>query len=133
MSTRKYVSLSKLATFLDNLKELFALKNHTHTVDSALSDTSENPVQNKVINAELDAISEGMSALESAIDDKAPSDHTHVVSESDLDDDLKAKINATSGGSGGGDIDIDSLELITVADIDTICGRTIHNASEVMF
>lgn len=68
MSTKKYVSLAKLSTFLDNLKNTFALKSHTHTVDSALSDTSENPVQNKVINEEFDAISEGMGALELAID-----------------------------------------------------------------
>lgn len=78
MSTHKYISLSKLTTFLNNLKNTFALKNHTHTVDSALSETSTNPVQNKAINAEFDAIAEGMNALELAIDGKASSSHTHT-------------------------------------------------------
>lgn len=77
MSTRNYVSLDKLTTFLNNLKNVFALKNHTHTVDSALSETSTNPVQNKVVNEEFDAIAEGMNALELAIDSKANDDHTH--------------------------------------------------------
>lgn len=82
---KKYVSLSKLSTFLDNLKNLFATKstvddlstnvayinttdNETVTdtetssasviVDSYLSDTSTNPVQNKVITASINQLSE---------------------------------------------------------------------------
>lgn len=78
---KKYVSLSKLSTFLDNLKKEFAAIKHTHTiseisdyaVDSELLDTSTNPVQNKVLNAEFDAISAAMNALESAVDSKADS------------------------------------------------------------
>lgn len=65
---KKYVSLSKLGVFLDNLKNLFALKDHKHAIDTELSETSENPVQNKVINEEFDAIAEGMGALEMLID-----------------------------------------------------------------
>lgn len=76
---KKYVSLSKLSTFLDKLKTTFAALSHTHnlsdltdyTVDAALSSTSTNPVQNKVLNEEFDAISEAMNALESAIDSNA--------------------------------------------------------------
>lgn len=82
MAQKKYVSLSKLSTFLDNLNRKFASISHKHsisdisdfsadlsvTVDSELSDTSTNPVQNKVINAEFDAISVSMNALESAVD-----------------------------------------------------------------
>lgn len=81
MSTKKYVSLSKLSTFLDKLKTTFASLSHTHqlnditdyTVDTALSDTSTNPVQNKVLNEEFDSIATAMNALETAIDDKASS------------------------------------------------------------
>ena len=76
---KKYVSLNKLSIFLDNLKDIFAPLIHTHTVedisglsvDSELSSTSTNPVQNKVLDAEFSAISEAMNALEAAIDDKA--------------------------------------------------------------
>lgn len=94
MSTKKYVSLSKLSTFLDNLGDKFAELTHKHTlsditdyvVDSELSPTSVNPVQNKAINAEFDAISDAFGALESVVDNKSNIGHTHTVSEiTDLD------------------------------------------------
>lgn len=77
MAQRKYVSLSKLETFLSKLKTTFASLTHTHTIseitdlsiDTELSSTSTNPVQNKIIDAEFDAIAESMGALENAIDD----------------------------------------------------------------
>lgn len=55
----KYLNLDGLQTLWAKLKDTFALKKHSHTVedipvDSALSSTSENPVQNKVVNAALD-------------------------------------------------------------------------------
>ena len=90
---KKYISLSKLSTFLDNLKNTFAALSHTHklsdltdyAVDSALSSTSTNPVQNAVLDAEFDAISDAMNALDLAIDGKAASSHAHTVSQiSDL-------------------------------------------------
>ena len=81
----KYISLSKLSAFLDNLKNTFAPLSHKHsisdvtdyTVDSALSPTSTNPVQNKVIDEEFEAVANAMNALDLAIDGKADSDHTH--------------------------------------------------------
>lgn len=62
MAQKKYVSLSRLSTFLDNLKTTFSSLSHKHklsditdyTVDSTLSSTSTNPVQNNVIKASLD-------------------------------------------------------------------------------
>lgn len=85
MAQKKYVSLSKLSTFLDNLFGTFASLSHKHTisdisdytVDTTLSSTSTNPVQNKVIDAEFDAMVEAMGALETAIDGKADASHTH--------------------------------------------------------
>lgn len=79
MTTKKYVSLNKLSVFLENLKSTFATLGHKHsvtdisdfTVDSVLSSTSTNPVQNKVIDAELDAIAESFAVLEAEIDKKA--------------------------------------------------------------
>lgn len=76
MSTKKYVSLDKLSVFLRCLRNTFANITHKHTisditdytVDSELSSTSTNPVQNKAIDAEFDAISEAMGALELSID-----------------------------------------------------------------
>ena len=65
MASKKYISLSKLSTFLDNLKNTFALLIHTHTV-------------------------------------------------SDI-------------------ADIDSLELITVDNVDAVCGSNIQMANEMTF
>lgn len=78
MSQKKYVSLSRLSTFLDNLKDKFATLTHKHmisdltdyTVDTALSSTSTNPVANNTLNAEFEAIADAMGALETAIDGK---------------------------------------------------------------
>lgn len=93
MSQKKYVSLSKLSTFLDNLKNTFATLIHTHklsditdyTVDTTLSSASNNPVANSALDAEFEAISDAMGALEQDIDGKANASHDHKVSDiSDL-------------------------------------------------
>lgn len=119
---KNYASLNTLRTFLEKLATKFAELAHKHTlkdiedykVDSELSSQSENPVQNKVIDAEFSAISEAMTIFEKAIDDKADANHNH-------DESYYTKS------------EIDSLELITVTDIDTICGSTIQSAEDVMF
>lgn len=54
----EYLNLDGLQTLWTKLKNTFALKKHSHTVedipvDSTLSSTSENPVQNKVVNTAL--------------------------------------------------------------------------------
>lgn len=75
MAQKKYVSLSKLSTFLDNLKDTFSALSHKHTitditdytVDNALSSSSTNPVQNKILDAEFDAIASAMNTLEQGI------------------------------------------------------------------
>lgn len=62
--SKKYISIEKLGTFLENLRNTFADLAHTHkleditdyTVDDALSDTSVNPVQNRVLKAEFDEV-----------------------------------------------------------------------------
>lgn len=89
MSTKKYVSLDKLTTFLNQLKKTFATITHKHTlsdisdytVDSVLSETSTNPVQNKTINEEFDAVSEAMSVLESAIDTHTSDTTVHITAD----------------------------------------------------
>lgn len=53
MAKSKYLDLAGLTSFLDKLKNAFAVKNHTHPIDSSLSSTSANPVQNNVINSAL--------------------------------------------------------------------------------
>lgn len=119
MATKKYVSLSKLSAFLDNLKNVFALKTHTHTtsdisdfvVDSELSSTSTNPVQNKVLDAEFDAISQAMGALESDIDN-----HVHKVSNiSDLTV-TATELNQLNGVTDNVQVQLDQLQ----EDVDAI-------------
>lgn len=75
-NSKKYVSLDKLSTFLDNLKEAFSSEGHRHdiedidgyTIDTSLSSSSNNPVANSVIDAEFDAVSQALSVLEQALD-----------------------------------------------------------------
>lgn len=120
--TKKYAGLEALQTFLDGCKTLFATITHKHTlsdisdytVDSELSSTSTNPVQNKVLDEEFEAISQAMATLEASIDEKVNAEHNH--------NDLYYTKT-----------EIDEYELITTDDIDTICGSTIQSASEVTF
>lgn len=85
MATKKYINLDNLSTFLTSLRETFSVLGHKHdisditgyTVDAELSSTSVNPVQNKVIDAEFESVSQAMGALETAIDGKSDSTHNH--------------------------------------------------------
>ena len=104
MAQKSYVSLNRLSDFLDNLKNKFAAISHKHTiadiadyiVDYALSDTSVNPIQNKAVNEEFEAIATAMNVLEQTIDGKADSVHTHSVEDiaslQDLLDEINTKI-----------------------------------------
>ena len=83
--SKKYISLTRLSDFLDNIKAKYSQIGHKHTiadvsdykVDDALSSSSANPVQNKVIDAEFEAVSTAMNALDLAIDSKADVSHNH--------------------------------------------------------
>lgn len=74
---KKYGGINAFQWFLSNIKTIFSEKGHTHTIDSAFSSTSTNPVQNKVIDAEFDAISTAMGILEAEIDKKSDAGHNH--------------------------------------------------------
>ena len=84
-NNKKYVSLTRLSTFLDNIKARYALIGHKHTVkditdyvvDSELKSNSTNPVQNKVLNEEFNAVADALGALELAVDGKSDSTHNH--------------------------------------------------------
>lgn len=80
------------------------------TIDSSLSNTSENPVQNKAVKSALDNKANSshthtisnVTDLQSALDSKAASTHDHndiYYTESEIDDllDLKADVSALSG------------------------------------
>lgn len=77
--TKKYVSLTRLSNFLDNIKAKYSQIGHKHiisdltdyVVDSELSSESTNPVQNRVVDAEFDSVATAMAALEDAIDSNA--------------------------------------------------------------
>ena len=134
MATKKYINLSNLSVFLDGLKTKFAALTHTHsiseitdyTVDNALSPDSENPVQNKVLDAEFEAISTAMNAIESAVDTKLNS--ADYVIDSELSDTsenpvknsvIKTELDAIK----------DDFTAITTAEIDEICGNSIVTAT----
>lgn len=68
----------KIQADLDAAKEDI-LANVSIEVDTELSSTSTNPVQNKAINEEFEVVSQSFAILESAIDDKADASHTHEI------------------------------------------------------
>lgn len=69
---KKYASLSTLQMFLDNLKTIFSNLGHKHTiddltdytVDSYLSSTSVNPVENKVVTDAIEAVEEAIPKIQ---------------------------------------------------------------------
>lgn len=75
-NSKKYISLNRLSDFLDNLKNMFASLNHTHkvsdltdyVVDAELDSNSTNPVQNKVINDEFEAVNTAFDAVTGVLD-----------------------------------------------------------------
>lgn len=116
LSTNDYTTTEK-----NKLANIEAGANKT-TVDSALSSTSENPVQNKVVAGAI-------SGLSSLVGDKSVSTQISeaIANKSDIghahDDKYYTKT------------EINNMEFITVDDIDTLCGATIQvaSASEVTF
>ena len=103
---KKYISLTRLSDFLDNIKAKYSQIGHKHTtsdltdykVDTVLSSTSTNPVQNKVIDAEFEAMVSAMGALELAIDGKSDTSHSHndtYYTEVEVDSLLSGKSDST--------------------------------------
>lgn len=80
------------------------------TVDSALSSTSTNPVQNKVINSALSGKADKghkhmmntISGLESALGQKANTNHTHTIANiTNLQSSLDGKLNTQNPSFSG--------------------------------
>jgi hypothetical protein len=87
-------------------------------VDTELSSTSTNPVQNKVINEEFNAVSDGMGALELAIDGKADAEHNHddvYYTEAEIDTKL-SEVNESIGKITSGTTVVKESEHATSAD-----------------
>lgn len=106
MAKKNYINLNNLSTFLNQLKQTFSEKEHEHNVsdlkdyvvDTSLSETSVNPVQNKVIYAEFDEVAQAMGALDLAIDGKSDIEHDHddiYYTESEINIKLASKSDTT--------------------------------------
>lgn len=71
--TKKYLGSDGLIRLVANIIAKLNTKadaNHTHAVDSALSTTSTNPVQNKVIKTQLDALDNSIDSINTNLDNK---------------------------------------------------------------
>lgn len=101
---KKFADLGTLQAFLDGCKTLFASIVHKHvlsdisdyTVDSELSSTSTNPVQNSVVN-------EAIYVLDQTINGKADSSHNHDSSDiisGTLSIDILPIVPTDKGGTG---------------------------------
>jgi hypothetical protein len=90
MSQKKYASLQTLQTFLTNLRSIFAERSHEHNindiadyvVDEELSAISTNPVQNKIIDAEFEAVATALNALDIVIGNKTDLEALRATTES---------------------------------------------------
>ena len=89
MKHKKYASLASLEIFKENSDSLYATQESVankldaseYIIDDSLSSTSTNPVQNKVIDAEFEAMSVAMNVLELSVDEKADVSHTHEITD----------------------------------------------------
>lgn len=71
--TKKYLGSDGLIRLVANIIAKLNTKadaNHTHAVDSALSTTSTNPVQNKVVKTQLDALDSSIDSINTNLDNK---------------------------------------------------------------
>lgn len=148
---KKYVSLGRLSDFLDNLKGLFATKSdlsteiakkadasHTHTISNVtnLQSTLDSKVPtSRTVNDKPLSANITLSASDVGA---APSSHNHndeYYVKSEVDSKLSGK---SDNGHSHNDLyytktQIDNYELITVDDIDAICGSDIASASDLTF
>lgn len=136
MAQKKYVSLTRLSNFLDNIKAKYSQIGHKHTVsdltdykvDTTLSSTSSNPIANKAVDAEFEAVSQAMGALESAIDGKSDSTHTHddrYYTETEIDQKLSA-VNTSIDNIKSGEIVVKEAEHAGSADSATTANSANH-------
>ena len=151
MAQKKYASLSTLSSFLDNLKNLFATKSDLNTGLSSKADTSHKHSISDTTN--LQSTLDGKVPTSRTINNKplsenitlsasdigaASSTHDHndkYYTQSQVDSKLSGKSDSTHSHS---DLyytknEIDNYELITVDDIDAICGSDITSAANLTF
>lgn len=95
-------------------------------LDAMFAEKAEVSHEHSISN--VDGLQANLDSLESAVDSKVP--NTRKINGKALSSDITLS---------AGDVDaytkaeIDGYELITIEDIDTICGNTIQSASEVTF
>lgn len=116
MAQKKYVSLSKLSIFLDNLKLKFAALTHTHKV-SDITDVTATAT-------ELNRVSGATSNIQTQLDTKVPTSRT--INGKALTSNVTLSASDVSAYTKS---EIDAYGFITTAEIDTICGTTIQRAS----
>ena len=111
MAQKKYVSIIRLSNFLDNIKAKYSQIGHKHTIseltdykiDTVLSSTSTNSVQNKVIDAEFKDMSTVLNDIAAG---KANATHAHAASDiksGTLSSDRLPTVPITKGGTGATD------------------------------
>lgn len=151
MAERKYASMSSISYLVDNIMAKFSKLGHKHTS----SDITDLKIPTKVSELTNDSgyvttsVTDGLSET---ISGKANTSHTHSISNvTNLQSSLDAKVptsrtinnktltsNITlsaSDVSAYSKTEINNMELITLDDIDAICGTDYQfvSANEVIF
>ena len=138
---KKVFTDESLATFVDEIKT------YTDSAVSTKANSSHTHDDRYYTESEIDS---KVATLNTDISTKANSSHTHTIANvTSLQSTLDAKVptsrtvngkalsaNITLSASDVGTYtkaEIDALELITIDDIDTICGGSIVAASEVQY
>lgn len=83
---KNFLDKDGVSRLIYNFKSLFATLSHKHeisdltdyTVDSALSSTSTNPIQNKVVNEGFSLVANSLTSMQNSIKGKADKEHEHT-------------------------------------------------------
>ena len=126
MSQKKYVNLSALSTFLDNLKNIFSPTTHTHTqsdiVDLTIDSTvgnSPNLVKNSAVNSALIATKEELSKDIQAAKDYTDTEIASLVNSAPETLDTLGEL-ATAFQDNKEVVDVLNDAITTKADVDYV-------------
>ena len=136
----------KIAKVIDDLEN--GEFNCNLTIDNALSETSENPVQNKVINAALkskanqttvdNALAQkaNLEYVNASLTGKSDTGHTHddrYYTESEIDTKLNTKLNTSLKGAANGLAELDSSGKVPSAQLPSYVDDVLEYTNKTSF
>ena len=136
----------KIAKVIDDLEN--GEFNCNLTIDNALSETSENPVQNKVINAALKSKADqttvdnalaqkaNLEYVNASLTGKSDTGHTHddrYYTETEINTKLNTKLNTSLKGTANGLAELDSSGKVPSAQLPSYVDDVLEYANQSSF